>query len=424
MMTQHATRERAILVALKKPAQPLSHIEDSLDELTSLAETAGATVLHQVLQQRSHPDPASLVGHGKAEEIALLCRSSAVNLVIFNDDLSPAQVRNLEEIIPAKVVDRTGLILDIFAQRARSREGKLQVELAQLAYLMPRLVGRLPLLSRLGGGIGTRGPGETKLEVDRRRLRIRMGRLRRELEAIQRTNILHQARRDRHELPMVTLVGYTNAGKSTLFNRLTHAQVVVEDRLFATLDPTVRSIRLPSKRPALLADTVGFVSRLPHQLVAAFQATLQGVKSADLLVHVVDISHSQVREQMASVVEVLGDLGAATTPIVTVYNKVDRLGRDDQAGPTGPLRPDERELCISAKNGVGIVGLLACLDRRLFGPLTKVRAAIPFSRGDLLASVYAQGHLLSQHPDHDAMVIEAEVDHHLADTLAAYGLPE
>lgn len=420
-MTDLATRERAALVAIKRPSQPIGGVEDALDELTSLAETAGATVLHRVLQRRSRPDPATLIGQGKAEELARLCRSSAVALVVFEDDLSPAQVRNLEEIIQAKVLDRTGLILDIFAQRARSREGKLQVELAQLDYLMPRLAGKGPLLSQLGGGIGTRGPGETKLELDRRRIRVRMRRLLRELDIVKRARALQQVRRDSSRIPLAALVGYTNAGKSTLFNRLTQAHVIVEDRLFATLDPTVRAFRLPSKRRALLADTVGFVRRLPHQLIAAFEATLQGVRTADLLVHVVDISHPQATEQMAAVERVIRDLGAFAIPVVTVYNKMDRLR---PGGRPRPLSQGSEHLAISATEGLGIPALLSCLDARLFGPLTRVHAAIPVHRGDLLARVHERGRILRQRPEADATLIEAEVDPLLADALAAFRVAE
>lgn len=302
--------------------------EDSLDELGQLAAAAGAEVVGRIVQKRSRPDPATYIGEGKARELAALVMVYHADLVIFDDELTPAQQRSLEDVIGVKVIDRTWLILDIFASRAASKEGKIQVELAQLSYLLPRLVGRGTALSRLGGGIGTRGPGETKLETDRRRIRRRIGMLRGELEEIARRRGLQRSRRKEAGVPVVSLVGYTNAGKSTLFNALTESQVLVEDKLFATLDPTIRRCRLPGGRAVLLADTVGFIRKLPHELVAAFRATLEEVAQADVICHVVDGSHPGKDEQCAAVSSVLADLGLQDKPLLTVVNKIDLVAED------------------------------------------------------------------------------------------------
>lgn len=315
--------ERAITVGLELPGTRGWETEDSLDELGQLAATAGAEVVGRVVQKRARPDPATYIGEGKAQELAALAMVSHADLVIFDDELSPAQQRNLEEIIGVKVIDRTWLILDIFASRAASKEGKIQVELAQLSYLLPRLVGKGTALSRLGGGIGTRGPGETKLETDRRRIRKRIAALRTELAEIARRRGLQRSRRKEAGIPVVSLVGYTNAGKSTLFNALTESQVLVEGKLFATLDPTIRRCRLPGGGTVLLADTVGFIRKLPHELVAAFRATLEEVAQADVICHVVDASHPGKDEQCAAVSAVLADLSLQDKPILTVLNKID-----------------------------------------------------------------------------------------------------
>ncbi|MBI2821353.1 MAG: GTPase HflX [Acidobacteria bacterium] len=350
--------ERAFLVGVFSHRAVSRYAAEHLEELEQLALSAGASVQKSALQFRQRLDPACLIGRGKAEEIASQIREQGLDLVIFDETLSPAQQRNLEKILQCKVIDRTALILDIFAQRARTREGKLQVELAQLNYLLPRLAGSGTALSRLGGGIGTRGPGETKLEMDRRRIRSRIARIRAEIEKVRRRRQLHRARRQGIPAPVVTLVGYTNAGKSTLFTALTRAATLRSDRMFATLDPLVRRIHLPSAGDVLLTDTVGFVRKLPPDLVAAFRATLEEIGEADLLLHVVDCSQENYREQMRAVEEVLSDLGFQEIPVLVVYNKIDLLEEN--------LQPVSAEgLAVSALTGVGLPALRGAMDARL-----------------------------------------------------------
>lgn len=320
--------ETAVLVAARLPGDKLIEVEESLSELERLACSAGAQVIDRLIQERKGRDPRLFIGEGKALELKETCRGRA-DMIIVDGDLSGSQQRNLEEVLELKVLDRTGLILDIFAQRAHTREGMAQVELAQMEYLLPRLVGTSSSLSRLGGGIGTRGPGETKLESDRRRIRRRMAQIRTRLERVRRTRGIMRRSRQRRGLPVVCLVGYTNAGKSTLFNMLTRANAVVEDRLFATLDPMVRRMHLNNDHAALLFDTVGFIRKLPPQLIHAFRATLEELLSADLLLHVVDASHAQREEQIKAVDEVLGEIGAGRKPVLLVYNKVDQLNAAD-----------------------------------------------------------------------------------------------
>src|SRR5918994_912330 len=319
-------KERAILVGVELPSNKHTiSLEDSLEELERLAQTAGAEVTQKFTQQLRSITPATLVGRGKVDEICAGLQEHHANLVIVDEDLTPAQQRNLEDAFKVRVVDRSQLILDIFAKRARSNEGKLQVELAQLEYLMPRLTRQWTHLSRLGGGIGTRGPGETQLEVDRRRIRERIGHLKRRLKTVERTRTLQ--RKEREEVPFATvaLVGYTNAGKSTLMNALTRAGVFVEDKLFATLDPTIRALRLPNGDKVMIADTVGFINKIPHSLIEAFKSTLEEVMSADLLLHLVDISSPLVDEQIRVIEEVLAEIGAGDIPTIIVPNKIDLL---------------------------------------------------------------------------------------------------
>jgi GTP-binding protein HflX len=319
-------QEKAILVGLDT-GRPGQDLERSMEELSLLADTAGAIVLDHVVQKRGTPDRAFYVGKGKAEELAALVEMREADLVIFNDELSPSQIRNLDEVIKVKVIDRTALILDIFARRALSRDGKLQVELAQLQYMLPRLIGLGKQLSRLGGGIGTRGPGETQLEVDRRVIRHKISELKRELVLLRKHRRLHRQRRERNRCSIISLVGYTNAGKSTLLNALTGADLYTEDKLFATLDTTVRKVVIENL-PFLLSDTVGFIRKLPHQLVESFKSTLDEVREADVLVHVVDISHTSFEEQLSVVIETLRDIGVDDKPTLLVFNKIDAY-KDD-----------------------------------------------------------------------------------------------
>jgi GTPase len=355
----------------------------------------------RLLQERARRDPATLVGRGKVRDLARRCEEEGVDVVVFDDDLSPAQQRNLESEVGRKTVDRTQLILDIFARRARTREGRLQVELAQLDYVLPRLTGRGVLLSRLGGGIGTRGPGETKLETDRRRIRQRIQAIRREIEHVRRERATRREARGRRGVPVVALVGYTNAGKSTLFNALTRGGAGVSDQLFVTLDPLVRRVGLGGGRELLLVDTVGFIQKLPHPLVAAFRATLEEVAKADLLLHVVDASAPGVEEREAAVVSVLGEIGAGDRPCLVVLNKADRVAPERLAVLAGG-RPG----CsvVSALGGQGLDRLLDSAAERL--DLQPRRVRLRFSAADRrgISSVYSAGRVLG-HEEHDGEVL-------------------
>jgi GTP-binding protein HflX len=395
--------ERAVLVGLLAASDGAS--SESLQELARLAETAGALVTDTVVQHRTRPDPATCVGAGKVEEIRARAQASGATLVIFDHDLTPAQQRNLERALGLKVLDRTALVLDIFAQRARTREGRLQVELAQLTYLLPRLAGRGALLSRLGGGIGTRGPGETKLEVDRRRIRARITRLRREIAALSEQRRRERQSRKDAAFPVVVLVGYTNAGKSTLLNALTQAHVFTADKLFATLDPTTRKVTLPNGRPILLVDTVGFIQKLPHDLVAAFRATLEEVTEADLLVHVIDASHPRWTDQRDAVEQVLRELGA-TAPRVIALNKVDRLSPEALRDVLAE-QPDG--VPVSALHGLGLVNLLRVVSQRLPEPTYRLTLFLPYAALGALAHVYAHGRVLERDERPDGVWARVEV---------------
>src|SRR6516165_6142448 len=360
-MTAHA-RERAALVGLFKDSPRHFDPEHALDELAGLAAAAGADAVLRVQQERSKPDAATFLGSGKVQMLAAACAEARVDIVIFDNELSPAQLRNLEEALDRPVVDRTQLILDIFARRARTREGKLQVELAQLKYLMPRLVGSSAALSRLGGGIGTRGPGETKLETDRRRIRHRISVLSDEIETVRRRRSQLRERRHKSSVPIVALVGYTNAGKTTLFNALTGDEAVASNALFVTLDPLVRRVRLPDRRELLVSDTVGFIDRLPHSLIAAFRATLEEVAEADLLLHVIDASAPDRDRHIAAVLSVLHEVGAERVRAIEVFNKCDRL---DAAGRARLLTLHPGALCVSALTGEGRDDVVAAIETRL-----------------------------------------------------------
>ncbi len=352
---RHAAPERAALVGLVTGALRRTDAEQSLDELAGLADAAGARVVVRALQERPTPDPATFIGRGKAQALALACTEARVDLVIVDNELTPAQLRELQDLVACKVVDRTQLILDIFARRARTREGKLQVELAQLKYLLPRLVGASRALSRLGGGIGTRGPGETKLEMDRRRIRTRIKVLGDEIETVRKRRSQLRERRDKALVPTVALVGYTNAGKTTLFNRLTQADAHASDALFVTLDPLVRRMRLPDERELLVSDTVGFIDRLPHALVAAFRATLEEAADADLLLHVIDASDPERERLIGAVMKVLEGIDALAVPRFEVYNKVDQMTPDERDAIE---RSEPGRFCISAKTGEGVDALI------------------------------------------------------------------
>ena len=363
--------------------------EESLDELASLAETAGAMVITRVIQNRQKPDSATYIGSGKAEELALVCQAMEIDLAILDDELTGAQQKNLENILGVRVIDRTALILDIFAQRAQSAEGKLQVELAQMKYRLPRLQGMGTVLSRLGGGIGTRGPGETRLEVDRRRIRRRIDDLEGQLKEIKKQRDLRRARREKTGQTTVALVGYTNAGKSTLLNALSGADVLVEDKLFATLDPVMRQVELPENRRCLVVDTVGFIRKLPHQLVQAFRSTLEEALYADLLVVVSDLSSPNYAQQRATVFEVLNDLGAGDKPILEALNKA------DQASIGGMIEPADAIL-ISAKRGDGLDKLKAEISRRIASLRHQVELEIPYAKGAALSLIHDKGQVLSE----------------------------
>jgi len=398
--------ERALLVGLALGRRDRARTESSLEELALLARSAGARVVGTVLQERARRDPATLVGRGKAEEVKQACEERGADVVILDEDLAPAQQRNLEQAVERKTLDRTQLILDIFARRARTREGRLQVELAQLDYLLPRLAGKGVLLSRLGGGIGTRGPGETKLETDRRRIRQRIQSIKREIEHLRRERLTRREARGRHEAPVVALVGYTNAGKSTLFNALTHAGAVVSDQLFMTLDPLVRKVRLGPGRDVLLVDTVGFIQKLPHPLVAAFRATLEEVRQADLLLHVVDASAPGVEEREAAVESVLKEIGAGERPRLLVLNKADRA-LAERLRALVEARPGAA--VVSSLTGAGLDGLLSTVASRLDLEPRLVR--LSFSAGDRrgVAGVYAAGRVLAHEVRNGRVLLEAEI---------------
>lgn len=332
-------------------------------ELRELAYSAGAKVMHEFIVRRERIEPAYFIGSGKVEEIAAYCSENKTNVVIFNNDLTGTQQKNLEQAINIKVIDRTQLILDIFARRAHSNEGKVQVELAQLMYLLPRLTGKGVELSRLGGGIGTRGPGEQKLEVDRRRIRSRITHLKDELESLRKRRTMMRKKRERFSLPTAAIIGYTNAGKSTLLNALTHSDVTVQDKLFSTLDPTVRKLVLPDKRTVLFIDTVGFIDMLPHNLVEAFKATLEEVVEADMLLHVVDVSHPKAKEQSEAVYKVLDEIGARNKPVITVLNKIDKISDKSIIERVKTYFLDA--IPISAISREGFPGLLNTITARI-----------------------------------------------------------
>ena len=409
------TNERAVIGALRLSKQRRAEVEESLAELGGLAEAAGATVVDRVIQERTSATPAYYFGRGKIDEIGETARAHGANLFISDDPLSPIQERNISETLGVKVIDRTALILDIFAQRARTSEGKLQVELAQLTYLLPRLVGQWSHLERLGGGIGTRGPGETQLETDRRIIRQRVMKVRRELERVQVHRRLQREGRRKRGAPVVALVGYTNAGKTTLLNRLSGAHLTAADRLFVTLDPAARLVAPDGHRPFILTDTVGFIRKLPHELVAAFRATLEELTEADVLLHVVDASHPAIDEHVHAVESLLGELDVATKPTIMVLNKIDRL---EQPAVAVIGRPDA--VSISASTGAGIPELLDAIAERLKPEGGTVRLRIPHADGAALALCYDHGRVLQRWDRDDHVLVDAELSDDALASLAAY----
>ena len=363
--------------------------EESLAEFRELVASAGGTVAAEILQRRAKPDPATLIGAGKVEEIAGVAASVDADLVLFDHDLTPTQLRNLEAALPCRVLDRTQLILDIFARHARTREGQLQVELAQLEYLLPRLTGKGKAMSQLGGGIGTRGPGETKLETDRRGIKRRIDKLKIDLDAVRRVRKQQRQRRESAPVPTVALVGYTNAGKSTLFNQLTGAQVLQSPKMFATLDPKLRAIELPSRRRVLLSDTVGFIRNLPHTLVTSFRATLEEVAQAEVLLHVRDAASSYGEEQKLQVEKVLDELESLGKPRVEVLNKIDLLGKHEREGLLERAE-SSGEVAVSARSGVGMEALLKAIDGALHSdPMIDAELCVPQQEGAVLAAIEA-----------------------------------
>lgn len=387
--------ERAILIGMEwGRTDSLWTVEDSLEELKQLADTAGATVIKKFIQKRPKPDPAFFIGRGKVQELALYAQQENIDLCIFDDELSPAQQRNIESVMGIRILDRTALILDIFAQRARTNEGKLQVELAQLQYTLPRIMGKGLMLSRLGGGIGTRGPGETKLEVDRRRIRDRIAFIKDQIEKVKAVRSLHRSKRKKNNVFEVSLVGYTNAGKSTLLNTLTNSDIYAKDQLFATLDPTTRQLTLPNKQEIIITDTVGFIQRLPHQLIAAFRSTLEVVTEADLLVHVIDVSHELYKEQAAAVHEVLKEIGAETKPVITVYNKIDKLPTDSKLADR--LALEEDTVCISAAKKLNLESLQQMIESHLKSKAVEVTLCIPYAETAKAAQLHETANVLEQ----------------------------
>jgi GTP-binding protein HflX len=390
----------------RRPQQPKFSAEESLAELHELAVSAGGEVVGEFLQHRDKPDPATLIGRGKLQEIAGAAAMSNADLIIFDHELSPSQQRNIENEVNPRVLDRTQLILDIFARHARTREGQLQVELAQLQYLLPRLAGRGVEMSQLGGGIGTRGPGETQLETDRRKIYRRVRHVEEQLENVRRIRAQQRQRRESVPVATVALVGYTNAGKSTLFNALTQAGVLASNKMFATLDPTIRAVTLPSKRKVLLSDTVGFIRNLPHTLVKAFRATLEEVQRAALVIHVTDATSPIRAEQDAQVEEVLRELQADGKPRITVMNKIDLMGHAERDA----LRNAMNTVHVSAMGGIGLDGLLERIDELLEGdPVRTVHLRIPQSEGKALATIEGSARVYSRKYKDGMVELEAQV---------------
>ena len=390
--------------------------ENSLKELGALAETAGSQVMDGLIQRRDRADPSTFIGSGKVLELRQAVVATGADTVVCDGELSPAQLRSLESKVKVKVIDRTALILDIFAQHAKSREGKAQVELAQMTYLLPRLRGWGDSLSRQAGGIGGRGPGETKIETDRRRINDKMAKLRKEIKEMKVARDTKRQERNRNNIPSVAIAGYTNAGKSSLMNRLTNAGVLVENALFATLDPTTRQTKTPDGRVFTLSDTVGFVRHLPHQLVEAFKSTLEEVAAADLIVHVVDGSHPDPMEQIRAVRQVINEVGGGDIPEIIAINKADIAAPEVMMQI---LRTEQNSFAFSARTGFGVDTLLKAIETSLPRPRIEVRTTIPFHRGDLVSAIHERGEILSEEYSEFGTTIHAMVDGSLAEKLSA-----
>lgn len=410
--------ERVILVGVWTEGS-VKDAENSMEELAALAETAGSTVLDALIQRRDKPDPATFIGSGKVSELKEIVKSTGADTVVCDGELSPSQLRNLEDKVKVKVVDRTALILDIFAQHAKSKEGKAQVELAQMSYMLPRLRGWGDSLSRQAGGIGGRGPGETKIEVDRRRIRDKMSKLRREIGDMKVARDTKRQERKRNSIPSVAIAGYTNAGKSSLLNRLTNAGVLVQNALFATLDPTVRRSETRDGRTYTLSDTVGFVKHLPHDLIDAFKSTLEEVSGADVIVHVVDGSHADPLGQIKAVRGVIADVGGAKIPEIIALNKADIA--DPQVIAQVLIQEPDAYL-ISVHSGVGIEKLIRAIESSLPRPRIEIRTVLPYERGDLVSQIHEHGEILSQEYLPEGTSLHALVDGSLAHALEKYSV--
>ena len=410
--------ERVILVGVWTEGS-VKDAENSMEELAALAETAGSKVLDALIQRRDKPDPATFIGSGKVSELKAIVKSTGADTVVCDGELSPSQLRNLEDKVKVKVVDRTALILDIFAQHAKSKEGKAQVELAQMSYMLPRLRGWGDSLSRQAGGIGGRGPGETKIEVDRRRIRDKMSKLRREIGDMKVARDTKRQERKRNSIPSVAIAGYTNAGKSSLLNRLTNAGVLVQNALFATLDPTVRRSETSDGRTYTLTDTVGFVKHLPHDLIDAFKSTLEEVSGADVIVHVVDGSHPDPLGQIKAVRGVIADVGGAKIPEIIALNKADIA--DPQVIAQVLIQEPDAYL-VSVHSGVGIEKLIRAIESSLPRPRIEIRTVLPYDRGDLVSQIHEHGEILSQEYLPEGTSLHAMVDGSLAHALEKYSV--
>ena len=411
-------KEKALLIGTRNGIRRDWEVEDSLEELSRLAETAGAIVEGTIVQELKKIDPSLFIGKGKVEEVRDFASSQNIDLVIFDNELTSTQQRNLEEIFNTKTIDRTGLILDIFAQRAKSKEGKLQVELAQLTYTLPRLKGKGVVLSRLGGGIGTRGPGETQLEVDRRKIKERITRLKKEIGKVRKVRELHRKRRRSLSPLTIALIGYTNAGKSTLLNYLSHTGVLVENRLFSTLDPKIGKIKLPNNQEVFISDTVGFINKLPHQLIAAFKATFEEVKESDLLLHIIDMSNPHFEVHINAVNKVLEEIGMPPKKIFHVLNKIDRVAHKKMISAWA--KKLENGVAISALTGEGVETLLNMIGDVVLASMQRVKLEIPFGAWSTTGKILRNGKIVAKRYLKTGVIIEAEVQRALIDSLKPY----